>query len=70
MKVYRGQCHTPLRQKLPNAGTKRKAHHKRKYLCNNGPLDGQSLYLTDGYSAIFTMNGIKGRYIMGEWEQC
>lgn len=70
MRVYRGQWRKPLKQKTPNAGTKNKAQHKRKFLCNDGPLSGQSLFLTDGISAIFTINGVKGRYNNGDWEQC
>jgi hypothetical protein len=46
----------------------RKTVKKIAWLCLNGPLQGHKLWLTNGTTAIFTINGQTGRYNHGEWE--
>jgi hypothetical protein len=67
MKVYKGKPNNVRRiaHKMP-----RKVAVKRKYECQDGPLKGQSLWLTDGKTAVFTINGQTGLYDNGEWQQC
>lgn len=41
---------------------------KKPFLCQNGPLAGEKLYLTDGATAVFTIAGETGKYVNGVWE--
>lgn len=67
MKVYKGNPNKvrKLAHKMP-----RKVATKKKFDCIDGPMKGQSLWLTDGTTAVFTLNGQTGRYNNGEWQQC
>lgn len=67
MRVYSGKpnANIKFKHRMP-----RKVATKRKFECVDGPLNGQSLYLTDGVTAVFTIGGQTGRYNNGKWEQC
>jgi hypothetical protein len=41
---------------------------KRGFLCKDGPLQGQTLFLTDGVTAVFTVSGLTGKYDNGCWK--
>lgn len=67
MKVYSGN---PNRVRKTAHRMPPKTPGKNKFICNDGPLKGHSLWLTDGTTAVFTINGQTGRYNNGEWQQC
>lgn len=41
---------------------------KKGFLCEDEPLKGQTLFLTDGVTAIFTVSGLTGKYDNGYWK--
>jgi hypothetical protein len=48
----------------------RKTVKKSRFECKDGPYQGAILMLTDGATAVFTINGQTGRYNNGEWQSC
>jgi hypothetical protein len=36
--------------------------------CHDGPMRGETLFLTDGLTATFTYRGQTGRYVNGYWQ--
>jgi len=68
MKVYTGK---PGNMRVVHRQLKtRKTVRKHKIYCSDWPLKGEWLYLSDNATAVFTINGQRGRYINGDWEQC
>lgn len=67
MKVYSGNPNKVRKtaHRMPTKAVKKCAH-----TCIDGPMKGQTLYLTDGTTAVFTLNGQTGHYNNGEWQQC
>lgn len=39
---------------------------KREYVCHNGPMTGQTLYLETAYTIVFTIGNRTGRYVVGQ----
>lgn len=68
MKVYKGNPRN-MRKRLPELIT-RKICKKSRFKCVDGPLEGHTLMLTDGFTAVFTIAGNTGRYNNGVWERC
>ena len=75
MKVYKGKPGN-MRHALPNFATPIGKAKKSKFKCDGGPYDGESLYLTQGSTAVMTVKGQKGQYIFNqktkttEWRTC
>ena len=63
--VYGGKVGAKPR---PKRHTISKRIIKTKYLCENGPWGGLSLWLESGHTLIMTINGQTGRYNKGVWE--
>lgn len=57
-----------MRQSKPRKP--RKYAPKRKYECKDGPLQGHSLFLSDGVTMIMNFGAIRGRYNNGEFTKC
>lgn len=68
MKVYKGNPHKPARKLTAQRPSR--SSGKKPFKCEDGPMKGQTLYLTDGTTAVFTLNGQTGHYNNGEWQQC
>ena len=37
------------------------------YKCKKVPFKGYKMYLSDGKTAVFTVNGVTGQYVLGVW---
>ena len=68
--VYKEKPGRNMKQKPPNHGTKKIPCYKKKFTCQDGPLEGIGLWLTDGITAIMTIRGEKGHYNEGVWVPC
>lgn len=65
--VYKGNPNNMKQQKTPKPS---KRVYKRKYKCKDGPLAGNSLWLSDGVTAVMNFMGVKGFYSNGEFTKC
>lgn len=64
--VYKGNPrNTSVR--LPNLKTKKTKGRKRPIKCQDGPLIGHTLWLTESETAVFTIKGQTGQYKEGKW---
>jgi hypothetical protein len=49
---------------------------KRGYVCHDGPMTGQTLFLSTAYTAILTIGNRTGRYMLAQdsgtlrWQDC
>lgn len=62
-KVTKERCKKRYKQRLPaNATQRTKATKKTAYVCNGGPWDGETLYLTTPQTLPINIKGFKGFY--------
>lgn len=48
---------------------RRKPVKKEKYVCEGGPLDGYHLWLSEGSTGVFRVNGQTGKYVAGKFNR-
>lgn len=69
--IFTGTYQTAKRKLGPRVGcTPRKTVHKFPVELAGGPLDGQTVFVSDFTCTLpITINGQTGRYVLGEWQQ-
>lgn len=68
--VYSGKVGKNKRHSAAKFRTRQAPVTKHSFPCRSGPFAGYSLALqSDGATLVFIANGVKGRYVGGNWEQ-
>lgn len=67
VKIFKGNPNKVNKFKAKGLATKRT--NKKAMYCSDGPYKGETLYLVEPSTCVFSVGSNRGRYINGYWQE-